>query len=248
MAGIGGLLGGVAGGIFGGPLGASLGGALGTSVEQMFDSNQIKPQYTPYQISDAAKQRLGLAQQMYNGRMAGAVNQEQNIANNQANTIANAARGASNGAQLLSLAGSAQGQSNQAYNNLAMQEAQNKAQMAQNLNGALDNMSQEEYKVYQDKLNQYQTQMQQKSALTNAGLTNGFNALNGLYSANKMGDFGGTMLGGLLNGKGMMKSSAASTPLYNFPNNSMAEPNYGLGNGLGSVITPDMRASLAANQ
>lgn len=198
MAGIGGLLGGVAGGIFGGPLGASLGGALGTGIEQMFDADAIKPQYTPYQISDAARQRLGMAQQLYNGRMAGAASQEQNIANNQANTINNAARGASNGAQLLALGGAAQGQSNKAYADLAAQEAQNKAQQAQNLNGALDNMSQEEYKVYQDKLNQYQTQMQQKGALRNSALTNGFNALNGLYSANKMGDFKGSWLGSLL--------------------------------------------------
>jgi len=208
MAGIGGLLGGVAGFALGGPLGASLGAGLGSGIEQISDSNKINPQYHPYQISDYAKQRLGLAQQLYNGRMAGAANQEQNIANNQANTMAQAARGASNGAQLLSLGGAAQGQSNKAYADLGVQEAQNKMQQAQNLNGALDNMSQEEYKVYQDQLNQYQLQQQQKAGLTSAGLTNGINALQGLYSANKMGDFRGSTLGGLLGGGKYRKAIA----------------------------------------
>jgi len=202
-SGIGSLLGGVAGFALGGPLGASLGAGLGSGVEQLFDSNKINPQYQPYEISPEAKMRLGLAQQLYNGRMAGAASQEQNIANNQANTMAAASRGASNGAQLLALGGGLQGQSNKAYADLGAQEAQNKMQQAQNLNGALDNMTAEEYKVYQDKLNQYQIQQQQKAALTSAGLTNGVNALQGLYSANKMGDFRNTPLGGLLGGSGM---------------------------------------------
>ena len=170
--------------------------SAGLGLFQTIKAGSIHPQYSPYQVSDYAKQRLGMAQQLYNGRMAGAANQEQNIANNQANTIASASRGASNGAQLLALGGAAQGQSNKAYADLGAQEAQNKMQQAQNLNGALDNMTAEEYKVYQDKLNQYQTQMQQKTSLMNAGLTNIGNAANSAYSMYRMGDFKGLFGGG----------------------------------------------------
>ena len=183
------------------PLGI-LGGVLGGAADigkfifglhQNHLANQIHPVFNQYQSSPYAKQQLGVAQQLYGGRMAGAGALEQNIGASQANYINNAQRNATDSAQLLSLAGQSQGQSNNAYQDLQTKEQQNKYNMLDNLNHAYNVMINEGDKTYQSMLDKYQMDIQQQQGLRNGGAQNMFGALGdlsgGLIQASSL--FGG---------------------------------------------------------
>jgi hypothetical protein len=144
---------------------------------QQHKANQIKPDYHPYTPSPYAQQTYGLAQQVYNGRMAGAPSLERNIMANQANQQANVARTATDGSQALAVQAGQQGQTNQAFSNLQTQEANNKYQLLNNLNLASAGMTAEGDKQYQSELQKYQMDTSQQTQLRQAGLANMFGAL-----------------------------------------------------------------------
>jgi hypothetical protein len=81
-----------------------------------------------YQFSPFIRSNIALANNAYNGRMAGATQAEQNIQAAQANQVAGAARAATSGAQLLAVGAGAEGQSDEALANLQQQEAIQKQQ------------------------------------------------------------------------------------------------------------------------
>lgn len=151
-------------------------------ISQMGKANQINPNWKPYQVSPYAQKKLGLAQQMANGRMAGAANLENNIAANQAGTISNINNNATDSATALQLATGAQGQSNDAYSNLAVKEGQNKLSLMDNLNQAYDTMTQEEKYKYENELAKYGMDVDAQSRLRQAGATNLANGINRLGS------------------------------------------------------------------
>lgn len=171
-------------------------------------ANQIHPEYHPYQTSPYAKQELGLAQQLFNGRMFGASNLEQNIFANQANYLNNVNRNATDSSQALALGGLAQGQTNNALQNLQTQEAQNKYDLLGNLNKAYQTMIGEGDKVYQDQLQKYQIDTQQQAGLRNAAWQNIFSGISdfesgGLQAAQLLSQPGmnGQQQGGSISGK-----------------------------------------------
>lgn len=157
-------------------------GRFFSGVKQKKEAKKINPIWQGYQTNPYAKAQLGLAQNMFNGRMAGAGRMEQNIASNQASTVSNIGRLATDSSQALALATGAQGQSNNAYNNLALQESQNKNQMLGNLNQAYGGMVREGDKVYQSNLQKYQMDAQRKDALNSAGMQNKYGAVSDLSS------------------------------------------------------------------
>jgi hypothetical protein len=153
-------------------------------------ANQINPQWQQYTTSPFAKSQLALAQQMFGGRAAGSGAQEQNIMNNQASTLGNINRNTTDAARALALTGAVQGQTNDAFANLGMQEAQNKQSMLGNLNQAYGTMTGELDKEYQSKLQKYMMDKQEQLALRDAGAKNQFGALNdiaGLFGTLGMG-------------------------------------------------------------
>lgn len=161
-------------------LGAGLFGDIGKLIfggHQAHLAKQINPVFTQYQTSPYAKQQLGIAQQLFNAPMAGYQQQLQNIYGSQANYLNAAQRGATDSGQLLALGGLAQGQTNQALNQLGIQNAQNKYNMLNNLNSAYQSMINEGNKVYQSQLEKYQMDVAQKNALTNAGMQNIFGGI-----------------------------------------------------------------------
>jgi len=143
-------------------------------------ANAINPTYSNYEASPYAAQQLAAAQNAFNGRMAGAATEAQNIANAQANTNANAQRVASSGSQALALASAAQGKANDAYSNLGIQEAQNKQNMLSNLNQAYAVNIKEGDKVYDSQLTKYKLDLNRQSALAGAGAQNIQNGITGL--------------------------------------------------------------------
>lgn len=152
-------------------------------IVQNSKANKIKPQYTPYQPSQGVKDQYGLTQQLYNSRMPGAVQEEQNIMKTQANTVANAERAATDSGQLLSIGSLAQGASNNAFNQLGQDEAQDKYHRYDLLEGAKDDMTREGDKVYADMMQKYQMDAQQKTALRNSAWQNIFGGISDLGSS-----------------------------------------------------------------
>lgn len=183
-------------------------GKIGLGFAQNHQANQINPVYSPYQTSPYAQKELGMANQLYNGRMFGATDMERNILNSQANFGAQVGRNATDSGQALALAAASQGQTNQAFGNLQTQEQQNKYNLLGNLNSAYDKMTQEGDKVYQDKLQKYQIDSQQKAALRSAAFGNIFGAVSDLGSTAIQGE----KLGWLGNKGGGMGSSAVGVP------------------------------------
>ena len=86
--------------------------------------------------SPYALQQLGMAKQLFNGRMAGAPQLQNNIFSSQANTIDAANRNATDSSQALAFAAGAQGQTDQSLSDLQTKEMQNREMMLQNLNQA----------------------------------------------------------------------------------------------------------------
>jgi hypothetical protein len=109
-----------------------------------------------YQANPLASQRLALAQQLLNARQPGAAAAERNIYGTQANTLANINRNATDASQALALAAGTQGQANQAFGDLAQQEAAGYQQRYQNLVGAQEGAIAEGDKVYQDQVRRFQ--------------------------------------------------------------------------------------------
>jgi len=171
------------------PLPAAIGLGLGAAaqigkffsgVKQNKLANKINPIYKPYEKSIYADKQLGIANQLFNGRMAGAANQERNIATSQANATSNVNRNATDASQALALNAGVQGQTNDAFADLQMRESQNKYAMLDNLNRAYGVNINEGDKVYQDQMNKYQLDMQAKNQLRDAAMKNKYSAIEGL--------------------------------------------------------------------
>lgn len=175
-----------------GPAGIALGAAgdifgMVKGIGQMNAANQINPQFTQYTASPYAKYQLGTAQNIYNGRMAGADAEERNIANSQANFNNTVQRNATDGSQVLALAAAGQGQANNAYNQLGIQEQQNKYALLNNLNSAYAANINEGDKVYKSQLDKYKMDLERQAMLEGAGAKNVFGAFQGLGSLGIMG-------------------------------------------------------------
>lgn len=167
--------------------GAALGaanavGRFFTGIHQRKLANKINPVFNPYQASPYAKQRLGLATQLFNGRMFGAPQLERNIFSNQAAAVNNINRNATDASQALSYGAFAQGQTDDALTNLQTMEAQNKYQMLGNLNSAYEGMIGEGDKEYQSMLDKYRDDVAQKNALSQSGMENKYGAVSDLSS------------------------------------------------------------------
>lgn len=143
-----------------------------SGIHQNHLANQIHPDYQAYQTSPYAKQQLGLAQQLFNGRMPGASQEEQNILGSQGNYLSDINRNATDSSQALALGGLSQGVTNNAFGNLQTKELQSKMGFLDNLNAAYQSMINEGNKAYQSSFDKYQSDVNAKSALRNAGAQN----------------------------------------------------------------------------
>jgi len=117
--------------------------------------DKVLAQDPTYQENPLAKERLGLAQTIFNARMPGAASIERNIYSNQANQLANINRVATDSSQALALAANTQAQTNDAFNNLGIQEAQDYQRRYGNLIGAQEGVIREGDKVYADKVRRF---------------------------------------------------------------------------------------------
>lgn len=198
-----------------------------------------------YKANPLAAQRTSLAQNLLNARMPGATSMERNIYGNQANQLANVNRNATDSSQALALGSAAQGQTNQAFQNLSTQEQQDYYNRLQNLNGAQQGQIAEGDKVYQDQVRRFQDQ----SAITGAQMQNQAGAYNSLSNLG----FGGAQLSSFLNMMGKKNNGgqgSAGSYLGMQPQNASAyqQNNMSTGPTFGGVINPFATTSAWAPQ
>lgn len=185
----------------------SAGSKIYSGIQQGKAANKINPQYKAYTESPYAKQSLGLAQQMFNGRMAGAADASRGIQNTQGNQIANIQRNATDSSTALALGAAAQGQADSSVNNLAMQEGQYKTGLLDNIQNAYNQLTKEHQNIYQDQFDKYKLDSAAKQQLKNASTANIVGGIS---------DIGAGALGfataGLGGGGGAMKSLTGGVP------------------------------------
>jgi hypothetical protein len=180
---------GIAGGI-----GKMIGrGKANRSMKQLMKEDPI------YKENPLAKQRLALAQALFNARTPGALQAERNIFSNQANTIANINRNATDSSQALALATGAQGQTNQDLMQLGMSEMGDQQRRLGNLTGAQEGLINEQDKVFQDQVRRFGNKAQIKGAI-NENRQNTWGDISnlgfGIMNFGMAGGFDGMMGGG----------------------------------------------------
>lgn len=204
-------------------------GAIGGIVNMFTSGSRLKnlmSQDPTYTANPVAAQRLGLANTLLNARMPGATAMERNIYGNQANQLANVNRNATDSSQALAMGAAAQGQTNQAFQNLSTQEQQDYYNRLQNLTGAQQGMIAEGDKVYQDKVRRFQDM----AGLTGAGMQNtqqGWNSIANL-------GFGGASLASQF---AMMRQPQASSAMP-YSNSYMGMQPVSQGGGVGQGYMP----------
>lgn len=140
-------------------LAVGLGGAIGKAVGRGKANRQMEKllkQDPKYVENPIVRQRLGLAQTLLNSRMPGSASVERNIYANQANQLSALNRGATDASQALALASGIGAETNQAFNQLGITEAQDYQRRYGNLVGAQDAMVAEGDKVFNDSVRRYQ--------------------------------------------------------------------------------------------
>lgn len=216
------------------------------AIQQNKLANGINPFDPTYEVSPYAKANLGLAQSLFNGRMAGATDLERNIQANQASTLGSIDRNATSSSQALALAAATQGQSNNALQQLQANEAQNKYNLAGQVTNANRDLTAEQGKVYQDQLRKYENDVQAKTALRQAAANN----LSGLFTDLTSGAMMASSLGGFNRGGGLgtfnptsvgnVSPLAGSLPIntsaaltgYSAPGIQLGQPALGMNTGL----------------
>lgn len=151
------------------PIGMAAGvvGTIGKMFSRAKNNRELEKllgQDPSYSINPLAQQRLGLAQTLLNARMPGSQARENRIFGNQASNQYNVGRTATDASQALLMNATGQGQTNQAFGDLGMDEANYFQQNLNNLTGAQEGMIQEGNKVYEDNVRRYGNKMQIKGA------------------------------------------------------------------------------------
>lgn len=173
------------------------------------EMDQLLKQNPTYQKNPIAGERLELAKQLMNARMPSAASLEKNIMANQANQMANVNRVATDSSQALAMAAGLQGGTNNAFQNLSIQENQDQQRRLNNLEQAQEGMINEDDKVYQDQLRRFdvlasirgaQRENKQNNWGDIAGL--GFSAMNFGLQGGMNGLLGGLGKGGQQTGGG----------------------------------------------
>jgi hypothetical protein len=156
------------------------------------EMNALLAQDPRYKINPEAASRLGLAKTLMNARMPGAVTAERNIMASQANQMANINRGATDATQALMLASASQGQTNDAFQQLASQESQDYGNRLQNLTGAQQGWIGEGDKLYNDDVRRWGNKAGALSA-QHQNTANSWNSLSNLgFGMMNLGMSGGT--------------------------------------------------------
>lgn len=159
--------------------GAILGGlgALGktiSGISQMKKANQINPVWNEVKENPLANQNLAATKNLFYGKNRAFTQAEANIRQAQSDQMSNAQRNATDSSTLLATGAGAAGNANQAFSNLAGQEALQQTGILDNLSRAFGMSINEGDKVNANKLMKYQLDSQAQAALRESGMNNIF--------------------------------------------------------------------------
>lgn len=117
--------------------------------------DRLKGQNPQYQANPLAAQRLAYATALRDARMPGFGAAEQNIRGQAGNLVQSAQRNATDASQVLGMAAAAQGQAQQGFNQLGMQEADFKMRQIDNWEQALQGQIGEQQAEFQDSVRRF---------------------------------------------------------------------------------------------
>jgi hypothetical protein len=166
---------------------------IGKGIADISRSKKIKPQYTPFQISESAKRMQGLAQAQLNARAPGAAQRDRGIQGSQAQMLGAVGRGVTDSATALQMAAASQAQAGREQASAQDADAQYYQSAIGRLFGAEQNMQQQEGMKYQEDFRKFQLDTQMKEALRSEG----FQGITG-----GLQNFGGMMMSAGLNSSG----------------------------------------------
>ncbi len=159
-------------------------------IQAMNQSRKIKPDY--YALNDPrlqemaspqAQQMLGLAQSQLNARNPFAAAVQRGILGSQAGAMAGMQRAVTDPSQALAMTAALQAQTDQSMFGQAQQEQAGYQQRLGNLTQAQQTMISERDKAFQERMNKFMMDTEQKAALQNAGAQSLINAGTSLSSA-----------------------------------------------------------------
>lgn len=166
------------------------------------DLKQLMKDDPVYKANPLAAQRLSYMTALRDARMPGAAAVERNIMGGMGNTIQAAERNATDASQVLAMAAAAQGQAQQGFNQLGIQEAADQQRRLQNWEGALQGQIQEDLNVFEDEKRRFGNRAQITGAM-NENRANTWGDIAGLGFG--LADFaqagGGNMFSGLFKKK-----------------------------------------------
>lgn len=200
---------------------------------QMEDQLAKDPAYT---ANPETANRLGLAKTLLTARMPGAAAVERNIYGSQANTNANVNRNATDSSQALAIAAGVGGQTNKAFEQQGVNEANNFQQNYNNLQSAQEGYINEGDKVFNDQVRRYGDEVSIKGAENENNQNNWGDVSNAGFS---IADFG--LNGGFSN---LFKKKQRATDLSGYSRQPMSgipinPQRQGLGGGIYGRNTPN---------
>jgi len=222
------------------PLVMGLAGAVGKIFSRHRANKELGrlgQQDPSYQINPLAKQRLSLAQSLLNAKMPGSAQLERNIYGNQANTLGAINRYATSGSQALARATAAQGETNNQFQNLGIEQLQDYQRRYGNYVGAEEGMINEGDKLFNDQTRRWNDQLQIKGAQAQNRAANWGDVSNlgfGLTSFGLGGGFDKIFgnMGGGGNGSYNPMSAGVQPPQSSIYNPQFLSPSFTLGNSL----------------
>ena len=150
---------------------ASLGLGIVGGIGKMFargkanrELRKLQAQDPVYQANPIAAQRMSLTQNLLNARMPGAQQAERNIYQAQGNQFANINRNATDASQALALGASTLGQTQDQFNQLGMNEANDYQRRYGNYAQAGEGVINEGNKVFEDQTRRYGDKVQNVGA------------------------------------------------------------------------------------
>jgi len=208
-------------------------GALGKTISgfnQMKKANQINPIWNEVKENPLANQNLAATKNLFYGKNRAFTQAEANIRQAQSDQMANAQRNATDSSTLLATGAGAAGNANQAFSNLAGQEALQQTGILDNLSRAFGMSINEGDKVNANKLMKYQLDSQAQAALRESGMNNIFGGVSDIagglmqYGNYKNAANFNKMLGGAQGGMGNAQGRmGALNSMVNAGNNSYAD-------------------------
>lgn len=189
------------------------------------DMRRLMASNPAYKANPLVADNLGYAKTLLNARMPGAATMENNIAANKASSISNINKAATDSSTALALASGAQGQADDQFQRLGLEENQDFQRRYNNVNSAITDQVGEDDKVFNDSVRRFGNNVEFQGAINQNRANNVSEATNmamGLANFGMAGGMGGMFGGG--GGGNATYTSHINNPSYRLPASNLPIP------------------------